>query len=63
VYEFPLEVPHDSSWSVAPAANISSYHYFPDDDWTKEEKDDLFSLSNDYDLRFPVISDQYNFFG
>ncbi|KAH9824911.1 hypothetical protein DFH28DRAFT_942191 [Melampsora americana] len=39
------------------------YHYLRDDDWTKEETDYLFSLLKDYDLRFPVISDRYDFLG
>ncbi|KAG0147995.1 hypothetical protein CROQUDRAFT_721914 [Cronartium quercuum f. sp. fusiforme G11] len=39
------------------------YHWLRDDDWTKEETDYLFSLLQDYDLRFPVVHDRYSFVG
>jgi DNA methyltransferase 1-associated protein 1 len=32
-----------------------------DTDWSKEETDYLFSLCRQYDLRFPVIEDRYDF--
>lgn len=34
-----------------------------DDDWSKEETDYLFSLAREYDLRFIVMSDRYDFPG
>ncbi|KAI8356098.1 Swr1 complex subunit Swc4 [Choanephora cucurbitarum] len=35
--------------------------YLTDTDWSKEETDYLFDLCRQYDLRFPVIEDRYNF--
>lgn len=35
--------------------------YLTDTDWSKEETDYLFSLCRQYDLRFPVIEDRYQF--
>ncbi|KAG2230385.1 hypothetical protein INT48_004196 [Thamnidium elegans] len=35
--------------------------YLTDTDWSKEETDYLFELCRQYDLRFPVIEDRYEF--
>lgn len=35
--------------------------YLTDTDWSKEETDYLFDLCKQYDLRFPVIEDRYQF--
>jgi DNA methyltransferase 1-associated protein 1 len=35
--------------------------YLTDTDWSKEETDYLFDLCRQYDLRFPVIQDRYQF--
>ncbi|KAL1915292.1 uncharacterized protein VTP21DRAFT_6750 [Calcarisporiella thermophila] len=37
--------------------------HLADIDWTKEETDYLFALCRTYDLRFPVITDRYDFPG
>ena len=34
-----------------------------DKDWTKEETDYLFDLVKEYDLRWHVISDRYDYVG
>ncbi|KAI8881496.1 hypothetical protein K501DRAFT_253068 [Backusella circina FSU 941] len=35
--------------------------YLTDSDWSKDETDYLFSLCRQYDLRFPIIEDRYDF--
>ncbi|KAG2202548.1 hypothetical protein INT47_012542 [Mucor saturninus] len=35
--------------------------YLTDTDWSKEETDYLFDLCRQFDLRFPVIEDRYNY--
>ncbi|KAI9347510.1 hypothetical protein BD770DRAFT_446490 [Pilaira anomala] len=35
--------------------------YLTDTDWSKEETDYLFDLCREYDLRFPVIEDRYEY--
>ncbi|ORX63080.1 hypothetical protein DM01DRAFT_1379625 [Hesseltinella vesiculosa] len=35
--------------------------YLTDTDWSKEETDYLFKICRQYDLRFPVIFDRYNY--
>ena len=45
---------------------ISSSHLsqlFTDNDWTKEETDYLFSTVQEYDLRWYVIHDRYDYPG
>lgn len=38
-------------------------HHRVDKDWTKEETDYLFSIATEYDLRFYIIADRYDFPG
>ena len=52
-YNIKVDVPHytDDEYNT----------YLQDDDWTKEETDYLLGLCRDYDLRWIVITDRYDF--
>ena len=39
----------------------SFWTFFPDKEWTKEETDYLFFLAKDYDTRWYIIHDRYDF--
>jgi DNA methyltransferase 1-associated protein 1 len=49
-----------NSFEVPPRIEISNHE---DDDWTKEETDYLWSLCADFDLRWIVIADRYEWEG
>jgi len=40
---------------------LTSPRTFLDKEWTKEETDYLFSFAKDYDTRWYIIHDRYNF--
>ena len=49
-------------WKVV-HCNLSTYSFswFTDRDWTREETDYLFSLIHEYDVRFYIVADRYDF--
>lgn len=50
----------DSQEPGRSTANKKAVHYVPPQkEWTKDETDELFSLCQQYDLRFPVIHDRW----
>ncbi|KAL5606108.1 hypothetical protein BROUX41_006123 [Berkeleyomyces rouxiae] len=63
--------PHESEDSTFAKYNVrvqipqytdDQYHsHLENDDWTKEETDYLFQLVADYDLRWPIIWDRYEY--
>lgn len=46
-----------------PTYTDGEYEVLRDDDWSREETDYLFELCRDFDLRFPIIWDRYEFPG
>ena len=40
-----------------------SIYFFLDKEWTKEETDYLFDLVREYDARWYIVADRYDFLG
>ncbi|KAK4191104.1 hypothetical protein QBC35DRAFT_488185 [Podospora australis] len=66
--EKKVEVLEDSAFAkfnvqvAVPQYNEDQYHSnLQSDDWTKEETDYLLELAKDFDLRWPLIWDRYDF--
>lgn len=43
--------------------SIAQFHTSTDPEWTREETDYLFNLIREYDSRFYIINDRYDFPG
>ncbi|PWW78749.1 hypothetical protein C7212DRAFT_290749 [Tuber magnatum] len=70
-WERKTEPPQDLEYQFAkfnvradvPAYTDGEYEVLKDPDWTREETDYLFNLCREYDLRFVIIWDRYEFVG
>ncbi|KAI8369371.1 uncharacterized protein BYT42DRAFT_503112 [Radiomyces spectabilis] len=58
--DYPFAVLDDGTKEISYTAEEYD-QYLKDPDWTKEDTDYLFRLCQQYDLRFPVIEDRYEF--
>ncbi|KAG8937080.1 swr complex subunit [Tulasnella sp. 419] len=61
--EYPF-AKYNKNPPVAYDYSMDEYNkYLEDPDWTREETDYLFAITKEYDVRFFVIADRYNFPG
>jgi hypothetical protein len=52
-----------SDVGMAPSVEVNIYLSLEDKEWTKEETDYLFNLVRDFDLRWYIIHDRYEYPG